>query len=77
MYTGDFVFKIRIGVKKQGIGKRGGYRLLYHIDHKRHVITPLALYFKPDALALSHAEIAHRLNKLSEIVNHARPPILD
>jgi mRNA-degrading endonuclease RelE of RelBE toxin-antitoxin system len=52
--TGSDLFKIRLGVKGQ-IGKRGGYRLIYHVDWSRQVITPIALYFKPDVPNLPDA----------------------
>jgi mRNA-degrading endonuclease RelE of RelBE toxin-antitoxin system len=68
-YTADNVFKVRIGIKGQNIGKRGGFRLIYHVDSDRKVITLLALYFKPDTPSMSNAEIAVRLGKFAKYVN--------
>jgi len=77
-YTADNVFKVRIGVKGQNIGKRGGFRLIYHVDPERKVVTLLALYFKPDTPSMSDAEIAARLGKFAEYVKQdptlLRPP---
>lgn len=67
-HTGRFIFKVRIGIKGQQIGKRGGFRLIYHVDSARQVITPIALYFKPDTPTLSNAEISARLGKFAEYV---------
>jgi mRNA-degrading endonuclease RelE of RelBE toxin-antitoxin system len=61
--TGSDLFKIRLGVKGQ-IGKRGGYRLIYHVDWSRQVITPIALYFKPDVPNLPDAEVTRRFGEL-------------
>jgi mRNA-degrading endonuclease RelE of RelBE toxin-antitoxin system len=77
-YTADNVFKIRIGIKGQNIGKRGGFRLIYHIDVARKVITPLALYFKHEAPSMSDAEIADRLGKFVEYAKQpsaSTPPV--
>ncbi len=60
----EAVWKIRIGVKGQ-MGKSSGYRLIYHVDWSRQVITPLALYFKPETPQLSDAEIAARFERLA------------
>jgi mRNA-degrading endonuclease RelE of RelBE toxin-antitoxin system len=65
-HTNTFVYKIRIGVKKQGIGKSGGYRLIYHVDDERRVITPLAIYYKPDKADIEADDLRSRLKKLIE-----------
>ena len=65
--VGADVFKIRIGVKGQ-FGKSGGYRLIYHVDMERLVITPIALYFKPDTPNLSDSEVAERFIKLLDFI---------
>ena len=70
--AGAPIFKIRIGVKGQ-IGKSGGYRLVYHVDCARNVITPVALYFKPDRAKLSDAEMADRLGKFAEYIKKDQP----
>lgn len=62
---GDDLFKIRIGVKGQ-LGKRGGYRLIYHVDWDRAVITPVALYFKPDTPDLPDSKIKERFGRVVE-----------
>lgn len=67
-HTGSYIFKIRVGIKGQRIGRRGGFRLIYHVDSARQVITPLALYFKPDTPNLSNAEIEDRIGRFSEYV---------
>jgi mRNA-degrading endonuclease RelE of RelBE toxin-antitoxin system len=63
--SGDNLWKIRIGLKGQ-FGKRGGYRLIYHADEKRRVITPIALYFKRDTPNLPDTEISKRFMQLAK-----------
>jgi mRNA-degrading endonuclease RelE of RelBE toxin-antitoxin system len=65
--VGENVFKVRLGVKGQ-FGKRGGYRMIYHVDHSRFVITPIALYFKPDTPSLPDREVAQRFDKLMKVI---------
>jgi hypothetical protein len=65
--VGDNLYKTRIGVKGQ-FGKRGGYRMIYHVDMERKVITPIALYFKPDTPSMSDTEITERFDKVAKLV---------
>ncbi len=67
-YADSYVFKIRIGVRGSGIGKSGGYRLIYHVDQARLVITPLTLYFKRDRESLTVSELGSRLDKLVKYI---------
>ncbi|MBI1789501.1 MAG: hypothetical protein HYR60_18350 [Acidobacteria bacterium] len=67
------VWKLRIGVKGH-FGKRGGYRLIYHFDVERAVITPLALYFKADIPDLPRDEIAKRLQEVAKVIGTPTPP---
>lgn len=76
-YSGDLiprtrpdVFKIRIGVKGQ-FGKSGGYRLIYHVDVPRKVITPIALYFKGDIPNMPDHEVAARFDTLVQALGEA------
>lgn len=66
------LWKIRIGVKGR-FGKRGGYRLIYHLDSERSVITPVALYFKPDTPDLPAHEIAKRFIEVARAVKVLPP----
>jgi mRNA-degrading endonuclease RelE of RelBE toxin-antitoxin system len=74
-YTNTFVYKIRIGVKKQGIGKSGGFRLIYHVDDKRRVITPLAVYYKPDKTDIEADDLQARLKKLIDLAKKNKSPV--
>jgi len=71
--VGENVFKTRIGIKGQ-IGKSGGYRLIYHVDWERKVVTPIALYFKPETAKLPDNEVAARFNRLFEAIQAAKQP---
>lgn len=55
---GHEIRKVRIGVKKAGIGKRSGYRLIYFVDLEKNVIRPLLLHYKPDIPLIPNKEIA-------------------
>ena len=66
---GEEVRKLRVGVKKDGIGKSKGYRLIYKVDRVNSVITPLFFHFKPDLALVPTKEIAEVLKSLS-----AAPP---
>jgi mRNA-degrading endonuclease RelE of RelBE toxin-antitoxin system len=70
--VGGNVFKIRIGLKGQ-FGKSGGFRLIYHVDFPRQVITPIALYFKPQIANLPYHEVAERFARLINLLE-AEPP---
>ncbi|HUA22195.1 MAG TPA: hypothetical protein VMB25_25800 [Bryobacteraceae bacterium] len=65
--VGENAFKVRIGLKGQ-FGKSGGFRLIYHVDDSRSVITPVALYFKPETPNLPDHEVATRFDKLMKII---------
>lgn len=65
--VGESVFKVRLGVKGQ-FGKSGGYRMIYHVDSTSAVITPLALYFKPDIPKLPDHEVAERFQRLMKAI---------
>jgi mRNA-degrading endonuclease RelE of RelBE toxin-antitoxin system len=73
--VGENIYKIRMGVKGQ-FGKSGGYRIIYHIDDtlERMVVTPIAMYFKPDTPTLPDEEIAERFGKVVKIVAAASLP---
>lgn len=55
------VRKARVGVKKQSIGKSGGYRLIYLVERGPAVIRLLALHYKPDLDLLPLEEIVRRI----------------
>jgi mRNA-degrading endonuclease RelE of RelBE toxin-antitoxin system len=74
-YADSYVFKIRIGVRGSGIGKSGGYRLIYHVDQARLVITPLTLYFKRDIENIAVSELGSRLSKLAKYIED-RPTLI-
>ena len=61
---GEEVRKIRIGVKKDGIGKSKGYRLIYKVDREISVITPLFFHFKPDLALVPSKDILEVLKDL-------------
>ncbi len=63
---GTEVRKIRIGVKKQGISPRKGYRLIYKVDRELSVVTPLLLHYKPEIELVSHKEILKVLKTISD-----------
>jgi hypothetical protein len=65
------LFKVRIGIKGQ-MGKSGAYRMIYHVDQDRMVITPIALYFKPDRSKLPDTEVARRFD---DLLQHLRCPV--
>ncbi len=50
------VWKIRVGVEGH-TGKSSGYRLIYHVDWERRVITPLTFYFKGEIERIPDQEI--------------------
>jgi mRNA-degrading endonuclease RelE of RelBE toxin-antitoxin system len=64
---GEDLYKLRIGVKGQ-MGKRGGYRMIYHVSWTRKLITPIALYFKADTPNLSESEVTERFGKVIAII---------
>jgi mRNA-degrading endonuclease RelE of RelBE toxin-antitoxin system len=64
------VFKIRLGVKGL-FGKRGGYRLLYHVDFDRKVITPVALYFKKDTPNLPDHVVVQRFVAVTKYISES------
>jgi len=70
--VGPDLFKIRLGVKGR-FGKRGGYRLIYHVDWSREVITPLALYFKKDTPNLPDSEIIQRVEQIMQYIAQNPP----
>jgi mRNA-degrading endonuclease RelE of RelBE toxin-antitoxin system len=72
--VGPDIFKIRLGVKGR-FGKRGGYRLIYHVDWSREVITPLALYFKKDTPNMADSEIIGRFEQVLEYIIQHPPQI--
>jgi mRNA-degrading endonuclease RelE of RelBE toxin-antitoxin system len=61
---GAEVRKMRIGVKKDGIGKSNGYRLIYKVDRVNSVLTLLFFHFKPDIELVPNKEIAEVLKDL-------------
>ena len=63
--VGADIFKIRLGVKGR-FGKSGGYRLIYHVDWSRRVITPLSVYFKRCTPNLADPEIIERVGQMIE-----------
>jgi mRNA-degrading endonuclease RelE of RelBE toxin-antitoxin system len=71
--TKSNLFKLRIGVKGQ-MGKSGGYRMIYHIDWDGMVITPIALYFKPDKPIMPDTEVARRFGDLLRHLALTAPP---
>lgn len=62
---GHEVRKVRIGVKKAGIGKSKGYRLIYFVDLETNVIRPLLLHFKPDIPLIPNKEIAKAVKAMA------------
>ena len=69
---GAEVRKIRIGVKKDRIGKSKGYRLIYKVDRENSVITPLFFHFKPDLAMVPSKDITEVLKNLD--AKPASPP---
>ena len=70
------LWKLRIGVKGR-FGKRGGYRLIYHVDAERSVITPIALYFKADTPDLPVHEVSKRFLAVARAVGAIPdPPVI-
>jgi mRNA-degrading endonuclease RelE of RelBE toxin-antitoxin system len=69
------VWKIRIGVRGR-FGKRGGYRMIYHVNWEKRVITPIALYFKGDVPDLPIAELRKRLIEVGKVIGNTEtsPP---
>lgn len=63
---GAQVRKIRLGVKKQKIGKRSGYRLIYLVELDSKKITPLLLHYKPELALVPQEEIMKIIKGLSE-----------
>jgi mRNA-degrading endonuclease RelE of RelBE toxin-antitoxin system len=61
------LWKIRLGVRGK-FGKRGGYRLIYHVDWERKVLTPVALYFKRDTPDLPVAEVTRRSKEVAAAI---------
>jgi mRNA-degrading endonuclease RelE of RelBE toxin-antitoxin system len=71
--VGAEVRKIRVGVRKNRISKRDGYRLLYLVDREKQVITLLTFHFKPDIEVIPDAEVARLVEKLTkELVSSVR-----
>jgi mRNA-degrading endonuclease RelE of RelBE toxin-antitoxin system len=78
------VWKIRVGVKGY-VGKSGGYRLIYHVDFERKVITPMALYFKGETEKLPDHEVQRLFNEVAktfggpqvEVPNPPNPPAIN
>lgn len=64
------LWKTRLGVKGR-FGKRGGYRMIYHVDWERRVVTPVALYFKKDIPDLPVAEIQQRFEAITKVLQTA------
>jgi len=60
------VRKIRLGVKKQNIGKRSGYRLIYLVDKEGKRITPLLLHYKPELALVPNDEIMKVIKGIAE-----------
>jgi mRNA-degrading endonuclease RelE of RelBE toxin-antitoxin system len=59
------VRKVRIGVKKAGIGKSKGYRLIYFVDQERNIIRLLLLHYKPDIPLIPNNEIAKAVKAMA------------
>ena len=59
------VRKIRLGVKKENIGKSGGYRLIYLVEAETKVIRLLFLHFKPREALVPLSEIEAAIKMLS------------
>ena len=75
------VWKIRVGVKGV-MGKSGGYRLIYHVDFTRKVITPMALYFKGETEQLPDHEVQRLFGEVAKNIeaasaSSANPPLLN
>jgi hypothetical protein len=68
---------MRVGIKKANIGKSKGYRLIYFVDLKNNVITPLRFHYKPDIPLLSPKEIAEALKTILQKQAMAAPPASD
>ena len=60
------VRKVRVGVRKQNIGKSAGYRLLYLVEPDTKVIRLLFLHFKPRKAIILPGEISALLGKLND-----------
>ncbi len=71
---GEEVRKFRIGVKKDGIGKSKGYRLIYKVDREKSVITLLFFHFKPDLALVPIKDIAEVLKHLRAEQTSNPPP---
>jgi len=65
------VWKIRIGVKGV-MGKSGGYRLIYHVDFTRKVITPMALYFKGETEQLPDHEVQRLFGEVAKNIENSQ-----
>jgi mRNA-degrading endonuclease RelE of RelBE toxin-antitoxin system len=71
---GEEVRKLRLGVKKEGIGKSKGYRLIYKVDRENSVITPLFFHFKPDLELVPIPDIVQALKDLRAQLPSTPPP---
>jgi mRNA-degrading endonuclease RelE of RelBE toxin-antitoxin system len=60
------VRKVRLGVKRQNIGKSCGYRLIYLVDEDTHTITPLLFHYKPELDLVPNAEIMKIIKGITE-----------
>ena len=68
---GKEIRKIRVGIKKQNIGKRSGYRLIYFVDRDASLIRLLLFHHKPDIELASTATI---LKALVTALTEGQPP---
>ena len=62
--VGAEVRKLRVGVKKQNIGKSAGYRLLYLVEPDAKTIRLLFFHFKPRKAIVPPVEIGTLLKTL-------------
>ena len=53
---GNSVWKVRMAVKGH-LGKSDGYRVIYHVDGTRRVMTPLFLYAKSSRVDIGKKQI--------------------
>lgn len=60
------VRKVRVGVRKQNIGKRGGYRLIYLVDREAQIIKPLFCHFKAQLAVVPNETILKLLKTIAE-----------
>ena len=55
--VGAEVRKVRVGVKKQNVGKSSGYRLIYLVERQAQIARLLCFHFKPKEALLRPDEI--------------------